>query len=62
MKQVSQYAFKDITQYFNNNKGIDYKKDNPRETWNVRPSHLNNKETRRLNRELGLGGINKIQK
>ena len=55
MKQVSQYAFKDISRYIKETNTMKY---NPLEIWNVRPSHLNTKENRRLNRELGLRGVN----
>ena len=35
------------------------KDNNFSDVWNVRPYHLNNKRTRRLNRELNLHSINK---
>jgi len=54
MKTVAQIAFKDIGKHINENT-MNY---NPLEVWDVRPSHLNTKENRRLNRELGLRGIN----
>jgi hypothetical protein len=56
-KTVSRYAFAEITADIKENAVMS---DTAWEIWNVRPSHMNTKETRRLNRQLGLGGINKI--
>ena len=55
MKTVAQYAFKDISQYIKDTNTMNY---NPLEIWNVHPSHLDTKENRKLNRELGLRGVN----
>ena len=54
---VSRHAFKDITADIKENAVTP---DSVWDVWNVRPSHMDTKETRRLNRALGLSGINKI--
>ena len=56
-QQVSHYAFADITEYLNDNGDI---LDSNCDVWDVRPAHINTKESRRLNRALGLAGVNKI--
>ena len=53
---VSHYALNDISQYL---REIEDKKESPAyEVWYVCPKHLNTKETRMLNRELGLHRLN----
>lgn len=55
IKQASRVAFKDITEYLNEN-GRESLFD---EVWYVTPNEMNSKETRALNRELGIHKINK---
>ena len=55
MKSVAEIAFKDISKHIKESSVV---KDSRWEVWNVTPRRLNNKENRRLNKELGLRGIN----
>jgi hypothetical protein len=56
---VSRIAFKDMTKYLESgNCGINLR-DNHGDIWIVTPEWLSNKETRRLNEELGINKINK---
>ena len=54
MKTVSQIAFKDISKYLKKKYGKKCRSGNI-----ITPNQLETKENRRLNRELGLSGINK---
>lgn len=55
-RAVMVLAFKDITEYLKS-QNISCPRNG--DIWAVTPYYMNNKKTRRLNAELGLGGINK---
>lgn len=62
-KYLSAYqsAFADISKELRNEYDQFYTMVNNHESevWVVSPQHMNNKETRRLNRELGISNVNK---
>lgn len=56
IKQVSEVAFEDITKYLKS-KILPLQR-GKYNNWVVTPWHLNTKEVRRLNKELGINGVN----
>ena len=55
-KTVSEIAFKDISKYLDEH----YNRKISSEQYLITPQHLQTKETRKLNRELGIHKINKL--
>lgn len=59
-RTVIMIALKDMREYLKNNfpNPVTYTKDGELEVWAVFPSSVYNKETRQLNRQLGITNIN----